>query len=161
MVYSMLFSSAIVSRVAFRGFVISGCLASTFCLLLASPSTAHMANKEATEETEITSDTDLAEPIEEFSIEQTTEWTEAANLEAGFLQGCNGEAPTTLLARRIKRDFCQCAFSAYSERYSPYQFAQINTLASQIGESGIALVNLMMTNGIQDCSEETGFIIES
>jgi hypothetical protein len=76
------------------------------------------------------------------------------------LQGCIDEEPSAVSERRTKRNFCQCAFSAYSGRFSPYQFMQVNALASQIGEDGILLVNMMMTHEMKACSEETGFELE-
>lgn len=143
--------------------LVSGCVASIFCLSLTPASIAQTEVQTETSETvaeAVESSSAATDPTEEFTIEKTTEWPEAISLKEGFTQGCMGEEPTSLFERRTKRNFCECAFEAYSERYSPYQFMQINALATQIGEDGILLVNLMMGNNMNACAEETGFELE-
>ena len=146
------------SRAISRGFV-SGCLVSTIFLLTAPVSIAQ-AHRENAVEAEMRLASELAESDATPAIERTTEWPDAASIKDSFLQGCIDEEPRAALERRTKRNFCQCAFSAYSGRFSPYQFMQVNALASQIGEDGILLVNLMMTHEMKVCSEETGFELE-
>ena len=146
------------SRAIPRGFV-SGCLVGTIFLLTAPVSTAQ-THRENAVEAEIRLASELAESATTSDIERTTEWSDATNIKDSFLQGCISEEPRAALERRTKRNFCQCAFSAYSGRFSPYQFVQVNALASQIGEDGILLVNLMMTHEMKVCSEETGFELE-
>lgn len=136
--------------------LISGCLVSA--VFLPSSAIATQTQGEETVETIILASE--VEPAATSTIERTTEWPDATSIKDSFLQGCIGEEPTAFLERRTKRNFCQCAFSAYSSRLSPYQFVQVNSLASQIGEDGISLVSLMMTNEMKACSEETGFEFE-
>lgn len=140
----------------FNRFVSFG-LVSFFCLSLAPAARAQAVSelRESRESTEISESNATSSELSTPS--QTTEWSEMAYLKDGFLQGCVGEEQLSGEQSTIKHNYCQCAFDAYSERYSPYQFLQINTLATQIGEDGISLVNLMMDLELKGCSESTGF----
>lgn len=81
-----------------------------------------------------------------------TDWSQFANTEKEFMQGCMGQKKLSPVEKRIKQNFCQCAFNAYKTRYTPQIFTQINALALQTGENGPRLVNLMMKPEIDRCS---------
>jgi hypothetical protein len=84
-------------------------------------------------------------------------WADFAEVKDGFMQGCIGTETLAEEAATTKQNYCQCAFEAYSNRYSPQQFLQINTLANRAEEDGPTLVNLMMAPELNSCAEKTGF----
>lgn len=84
-------------------------------------------------------------------------WSRFANTEKEFMQGCIGQLNLQPAQRKIKQNFCQCAFSAYKTRYTPQTFFQINTLAVQIRQDGPRLVNLMMKPELDRCSTQTNY----
>ncbi len=87
----------------------------------------------------------------------SNDWKDYGNIEQGFMQGCIGKQLLPAAQRRIKQEFCQCAFLSYKNRYAPQTFMQMNALAVDIGEKGPALVNLMMRPEMDVCITRTGF----
>ncbi|MEA5569029.1 hypothetical protein [Anabaena sp. UHCC 0399] len=86
-----------------------------------------------------------------------TNWSQVPNTEKEFMQGCVGQQNLQPNQRRIKQNFCQCAFNAYKARYTPQLFSQINVLAVQVGQDGPRLVNLMMKPELDRCSAQTNY----
>lgn len=87
----------------------------------------------------------------------SNDWKDYGNIEQGFMQGCIGKQLLPAAKKKIKQEFCQCAFLSYKNRYAPQTFIQINTLAVDIGEKGPALVNLIMRPEMDVCITRTGF----
>lgn len=87
----------------------------------------------------------------------SNDWKDYANIEQGFMQGCIGKQLLPSAQKKIRQEFCQCAFLSYKNRYAPQTFMQMNALAIDIGEKGPALVNLMMRPEIDVCTTRTGF----
>jgi hypothetical protein len=87
----------------------------------------------------------------------SNDWKDFANIETGFMQGCMGKQALPAAQKKIKQDFCQCAFVSYKNRYSPQVFMQMNALAVKIGQDGPALVSVMMKPELDSCFERTGY----
>lgn len=85
------------------------------------------------------------------------DWSKNAKTEAEFMQGCVGQQSLSPAQRKAKENFCKCAFNAYKARYTPQMFFQINGLASQVGQDGPRLVNLMMKPELDRCSAQTNY----
>lgn len=106
--------------------------------------------------TSIDSPESAAEGTERFAEDSVTEWSDLPEIKSGFIQGCVGEvAQLTEQQAAIKENYCQCAFEAYSSRYTPQQVLQVNAISSQIGENGLALVNLIMAPDLNSCASLT------
>lgn len=86
-----------------------------------------------------------------------TNWSQVPNIEKDFMQGCVGQQNLPPNQRKIKENFCKCAFTSYKTRYTPQLFAQINALAVQVGQEGPRLVNLMMKPELDRCSSQTNY----
>ncbi len=84
-------------------------------------------------------------------------WVDFPEIEAGFMEGCVGTETLAAGQATTKQSYCQCAFEAYSGRFSPQQFLQINALANRAEEDGPLLVNLMMAPELESCSATTGY----
>ena len=137
---------------------LSLCFASVSLLFLVPSANAQIAAERAAEKaTEMAGST---ASIEAVTAIETADWSEANDIKVGFMQGCIGSESTDSDTVETKQNYCQCAFSEYSERYTPYQFLQINTLATRIGEDGPLLVNLMMGREMNNCAEKTGFELQ-
>jgi hypothetical protein len=87
----------------------------------------------------------------------SNDWKDYGNIEQGFMQGCMGTRLLPTAQRKVKQEFCQCAFLSYKNRYAPQTFMQMNALAVEIGDKGPALVNLMMSPEMDVCMTRTGF----
>jgi hypothetical protein len=87
----------------------------------------------------------------------SNDWKDFGVIEQGFMQGCVGKQLLPAAQGKIKKDFCQCAFLGYRNRYSPQVFMQMNNLAVKIGQDGPTLVSLMMKPELDTCIERTGF----
>jgi len=87
----------------------------------------------------------------------SNDWKDYGNIEQGFMQGCMGKLLLPAAQKKIKQEFCQCAFLSYKNRYAPQTFMQMNALAVEIGDKGPALVNLMMRPEMDVCMTRTGF----
>ena len=87
----------------------------------------------------------------------SNDWKDYGNIEQGFMQGCMGKQLLPAAQKKIKQEFCQCAFLSYKNRYAPQTFMQMNALAIDIGEKGPALVNLMMRPEMDVCITRTGY----
>lgn len=100
-----------------------------------------------------------AEEIEPTLEESTVEkWSDIPEIKSGFMQGCVGEVDQLTEQQAIvKENYCQCAFEAYSSRYTPQQVLQVNALSSEIGENGLVLVNLMMAPDLNSCADSTNY----
>jgi hypothetical protein len=103
-----------------------------------------------------TEDSAVENPVTEDPAAE--QWADAEDIKSGFLEGCVGTEELAEAAA-TKQAYCQCAFEAYSGRYSPLQFRQINALASRMEADGPVLVNLLMLPELNRCSAETGFQI--
>jgi hypothetical protein len=88
---------------------------------------------------------------------QAGDWSKFPKTETEFMQGCVGQKNLQPSQRRAKQSFCQCAFNAYKTRYTPQTFSQINVLATQVGQNGPRLVNLMMKPELNSCSNQTNY----
>jgi len=88
----------------------------------------------------------------------STNWKDFPNIEAGFMQGCIGKQALLPNQKKIKQEFCQCAFTAYKTRYTPQTFMQINTLVVKIGQDGTSLLGLMMQPEVNMCFSQTGYL---
>jgi hypothetical protein len=87
----------------------------------------------------------------------SNDWKDFSSIEQGFMQGCVGKQSLPTAQSKIKKDFCQCAFLGYKNRYTPQVFIQMNSLAVKIGQDGPTLVSLMMKPELDTCSMRTGF----
>ena len=87
----------------------------------------------------------------------SNDWKNFANIETGFMQGCMGTQVLPAAQKKIKQDFCQCAFASYKNRYTPQVFIQMNALAVKIGQDGPALVSVMMKPELDFCFAKTGY----
>ncbi|WP_066383061.1 MULTISPECIES: hypothetical protein [unclassified Anabaena] len=85
-------------------------------------------------------------------------WANFTNIQTQFMQGCVGNQNPDPAKLRIKRNFCQCALNVYKTRYTPQIFAQINALASKVGQDGPRLVNLMVKPELDRCSAQTNYV---
>jgi hypothetical protein len=84
-------------------------------------------------------------------------WKDFPDIGTGFMQGCIGEQVLPAAQKKIRQNFCQCAFTSYKNRYTPKVFMQMNSLAVQIGPNGPLLVSLMMKPEVDRCSVQTGY----
>jgi hypothetical protein len=89
--------------------------------------------------------------------QSVADWSKFARTESEFMQGCVGQKAEQASRQKIKQSFCQCAFNSYKNRYTPQQFTLINNVASQIGQNGPVLVNLMMRPELDRCSAQTNY----
>lgn len=100
-------------------------------------------------------------PSPNTSVAQTPaegdRWENFPQIQTGFMQGCLGSEELAEAQAETKRNYCECAFDAYSGRFSPQQFRQIDALATRIGEDGPLLVSVMMAPELGSCSEKTGY----
>ncbi|MEH1767384.1 hypothetical protein [Nostoc sp.] len=88
---------------------------------------------------------------------RVNDWSQTPNTEKEFMQGCVGQQNLQPNQRTTKQSFCQCALNAYKTRYNPQLFSQINALATQVGQDGPRLVNLMMKPELDRCSAQTNY----
>jgi hypothetical protein len=87
-----------------------------------------------------------------------TDWSKTPKTETEFMQGCVGQQNLQPAQLKTKQNFCQCAFTAYKNRYNPQTFFQINSLAVKFGKDGPHLVNLMMKPELDRCSTQTNYL---
>jgi len=87
----------------------------------------------------------------------SNDWKDFPNITTGFMQGCMGTQTLPADQKKIRQNFCQCAFTNYKSRYSPQVFMQMNNLAVQIGQNGPLLVSLMMKPELDMCITRTGY----
>jgi len=67
----------------------------------------------------------------------------------GFLKGClNGKTPDV----KNQSAYCSCLAAAYQSRYDGPTLAAISQLAARNGQSGPALVNVMMAPEGKSCA---------
>ena len=141
----------------FKRFLSLGFVSASF-LCLALPVKAQIAADMAVERNQEAVESPISEK-QAPSIEMA-EWSDSNDIKEGFIQGCMGNETLDADLAETKENYCQCAFDEYANRYTPYQFLQINTLANRIGEEGLLLVNLMMGREMNSCAEKTGFELQ-
>jgi len=98
-----------------------------------------------------------AEMTTETTVAVSESWSEVPEIKEGFLAACVGEGLLPTDQANTKRNYCECAFDVYAERYTPQHFLQINSLATKLGPEGPSLVNLMMAAELNICADTTGF----
>jgi hypothetical protein len=70
----------------------------------------------------------------------------------GFLKGClNGKTPDV----KNQPAYCSCLAAAYQSRYDGPTLAAISQLAARSGQSGPALVNVMMAPEAKSCAAKS------
>jgi hypothetical protein len=70
----------------------------------------------------------------------------------GFLKGClNGKTPGV----NNQTTYCSCLAAAYQSRYDGPTLAAISQLAARAGQSGPALVNVMMAPEAKGCAAKS------
>ena len=70
----------------------------------------------------------------------------------GFLKGClNGKTPGV----NNQTGYCSCLVAAYQNRYDGPTLAAISQLAARNGQSGPALVNVMMGPEAKSCAAKS------
>ena len=70
----------------------------------------------------------------------------------GFLKGClNGKTPDV----KNQPAYCSCLAAAYQSRYDGPTLAAISQLAARNGQSGPALVNVMMAPEAKSCAAKS------
>lgn len=87
---------------------------------------------------------------------EAKEWSDLP-FETQFVQGCVQGEDIGAEAFEKKKQYCQCAFDAYKNRYTPMEFMQINALAVSLGENGPHLVSLMLKPELEQCSVNSGY----
>ena len=66
-----------------------------------------------------------------------------------FVRGCNqGKTPGV----ENQKGYCACLANSYQARYTGTQLSAISQLASQAGDGGSTLVNIMMAPEAKTCS---------
>ena len=75
----------------------------------------------------------------------------ARQFRTGYEKGCL-QAKTNRVSNQ--KAFCGCMADSYESRYSGSELSQISQFAQKHGQSGSALVNLMMSPELKTCANQ-------